>query len=325
MMISQENEPVSPIPWEMIKPRRKIEGICAVLLPFKSPDEVDWESYEQLIIRVVQYGLTPAINMDTGYVNLIGYDLQDKILRFVSHLIKGEKFIAGAFVHDTPGSPCMIDVYRQRIQFIQSCNAIPILFQSYGLKDLPTDEVIKFYETMAQDADRFLAFELTPRLACFGRIYDLQTIHALIQIPQCLGMKHSSFQRVLEWQRLALRDRVRPDFKIYTGNDEAIDMVMYGSDYLLGLSTFAPDFFALRDQYWLSGDPQFYEINDLLQYLGCLAFRHPAAAYKHTAAQFLKIRGWISSSVTPRGALTRSESDQTLLLDIAHRLARYSS
>ena len=38
--------------------------------------------------------------------------------------------------------------------------------------------------------------------------------------------------------------QMRPDFLVFTGNDLAIDMVMYGSDYLLGLSTFAPDLFA---------------------------------------------------------------------------------
>ena len=69
-----------------------------------------------------------------------------------------------------------------------------------------------------------------------------------------------------------LRDEIRPDFKILTGNDLAIDMVMYGSDYLLGLSTFAPDLFARRDRYWLAGDRRFYELNDILQYLGFLAF-----------------------------------------------------
>ncbi len=41
---------------------------------------------------------------------------------------------------------------------------------------------------------------------------------------------------MIEWSRLALRDRIRPEFKIFNGNDLAIDMVMYGSDYLLGLS-----------------------------------------------------------------------------------------
>ena len=78
-----------------------------------------------------------------------------------------------------------------------------------------------------------------------------------------------------------------------TGNDLAIDMVMYGSDYLLGLSTFAPDLFARRDALWRASDPTFYELNDLLQYLGWFAFRAPTPAYKHSAAQFLKLCNWI--------------------------------
>ncbi len=44
-----------------------------------------------------------------------------------------------------------------------------------------------------------------------------------------------------KWNPEAYR---RPDFKVLTGNDLAIDMVIYGSDYLLGLSTFAPDAFS---------------------------------------------------------------------------------
>ena len=65
-----------------------------------------------------------------------------------------------------------------------------------------------------------------------------------MELPQCIGAKHSSLSRQLEWDRLALRDATRPDFHVFTGNDLAIDMVMYGSDYLLGLSTFAPEEFA---------------------------------------------------------------------------------
>ena len=36
------------------------------------------------------------------------------------------------------------------------------------------------------------------------------------------------------------------EFRVYAGNDLAIDMVAYGSDYLLGLSTLAPNAFAER-------------------------------------------------------------------------------
>jgi dihydrodipicolinate synthase/N-acetylneuraminate lyase len=84
--------------------------------------------------------------------------------------------------------------------------------------------------------------------APFGTVYSLELFERLLQIPGLLGIKHSSLDRAQEWQRLDLRDRLRPDFKVYTGNDLAIDMVVYGSDYLLGLSSFAPEAFALRDR-----------------------------------------------------------------------------
>jgi dihydrodipicolinate synthase/N-acetylneuraminate lyase len=156
--------------------------------------------------------------------------------------------------------------------------------------------------------------------APFGKIYDLEVYQGLLDIPQCIGAKHSSLSRELEWQRLELRNNHRQDFKVFTGNDLAIDMVIYGSDYLLGLSTFAPDLFAKRDAMWESGDPAFYELNDILQYLGFLAFRPSVPAYKHSAAQFLKLRGWIQSNRTHPNSPERPSSDIAILHDIADRL-----
>ena len=97
-------------------------------------------------------------------------------------------------------------------------------------------------------------------------------------------------------------------------------MVMYGSDYLLGLSTFAPEMFAKRDAMWAAGDSRFYEVNDLLQYLGFFAFRHPVPAYKHSAAMFLKLRGWIGCDHTHPQSATRPDSDRFILQDIAERM-----
>jgi hypothetical protein len=159
--------------------------------------------------------------------------------------------------------------------------------------------------------------------APFGAIYDLETYRGLLRIERCIGAKHSSLRRGLEWDRLRLRDAERPDFWVLTGNDLAIDMVMYGSDYLLGLSTFAPDLFARRDAYWESGDDRFYELNDALQYLGFFAFRSPTPAYKHSAAQFLKIRGWIESDGTHPDSPRRPQSDVETLQDIWNRLREW--
>jgi dihydrodipicolinate synthase/N-acetylneuraminate lyase len=161
--------------------------------------------------------------------------------------------------------------------------------------------------------------------APFGQIYSLELVQRLMEIPQLKGMKHSSLNRRLEWERLELRDRLRPDFKLYTGNDLAIDMVMYGSDYLLGLATFAPDAFARRDRCWEGGDSQFFHINDLLQYLGAFAFRHPVPAYRHTAAQFLKIRGIIPCDQPHPQSPCRPATDCETLQEIAQRLERLLS
>ena len=93
-----------------------------------------------------------------------------------------------------------------------------------------------------------------------GEIFDAETVRGLMDIPEIKGMKHSSLDRLIELERLALRDAHRPDFRIYTGNDLGINMIEYGSDYLLGLATFAPEKFAERDRLWEPGDPAYYAL-----------------------------------------------------------------
>src|SRR5438874_8446541 len=112
-----------------------------------------------------------------------------------------------------------------------------------------------------------------------------------MDIPEIKGIKHSSLDRLVELKRLALRDSHRPDFRIYTGNDLGIDMIEYGSDYLLGLATFAPEKFAERDRLWESGDPDYYASSDALQYLGNVACRGRVPADQHSGAVLLHLVG----------------------------------
>lgn len=303
----------------LIRPRT-IRGVSAMLLPFHESGDVDWLAFERHLDRTVSAGLTPAVNMDTGFVNLLDAATSREVLERTQRFLGGRPFVAGAFVADEPGAKFHRDGYLQRIDAIQRAGGTPILFQSHGLVGLPPAELIEAYRSIGRDCDRFLAFELTPMLAKFGAIYALETFAGLMEIPQCVGEKHSSFHREPEWQRLQLRNERRPDFTIYTGNDFAIDMVMYGSDYLLGLSTFAPDLFAKRDAYWAAGDPRFFELNDQLQYLGMFAFRSPSPAYKHSAAQFWKLRGWLDCDRTHPRSPTRPSSDIDVLRELGQRM-----
>lgn len=312
----------SPLdPLAMIRPRRTIRGLSAVLLPFLRNGDVDWDGWQEHVLRTAAAGLTPAVNMDTGYINLLEDTTRQEVLRRTHDILAGQPFVAGAFVADRHGDKFDAGTYRRRMTEIQEHGGTPVIFQSFGLVEQTGERIVASYKELARDCDQFLGFELTPDLAPFGAIYDLDTYAGLLQIPQCVGAKHSSFHRQPEWERLQLRDRIRPDFTVYTGNDFAIDMVMYGSDYLLGLSTFAPDLFAQRDAYWAAGDPRFYELNDQLQYLGYFAFRAPSAAYKHSAAQFLKLRGWIGCDDTHPESPFRPGTDVEILRELGQRLA----
>ena len=82
-------------------------------------------------------------------------------------------------------------------------------------------------------------------------------------------------------------------------------MIEYGSDYLLGLATFAPEKFAERDRLWATDDATYFALSDALQYLGNVAFRAPVPAYKHSAAAFLQITKRISTARTHPQSPTR--------------------
>ncbi len=300
-------------------PGRTIKGMSAVVLPHLDPRTVDWASLDAHIARTREAGLTPAVNMDTGYVQLLDPGTRVEVLDRAAAITGGD-FVAGAFVADEPGAVFDLDAYRRAAQEITDRGGVPVVFPSHGLNDHGDPAWLDAHGRLADHIDRFIGFELGPMFVPHGRIVAPETYRGLLELPQCIGAKHSSLDRGLEWDRLALRDRLRPDFMVLTGNDLAIDMVMYGSDYLLGLSTFAPDKFAERDRLWANRDPGFHQLNDLLQYLGHFAFRPPVPGYRHNAAMFLEMRGWAETPAVPPGVPTRPDSDGPILRDIGERL-----
>ena len=54
-----------------LRPRRRIRGMSAVLLPFEAGGGIDWRSFRAHVARTAEAGLVPAVNMDTGYVQLL--------------------------------------------------------------------------------------------------------------------------------------------------------------------------------------------------------------------------------------------------------------
>lgn len=313
----------APVPIPPLVPSREITGMSAVLLPFRVDHSVDWSAFEQHVERTLSAGLTPAVNMDTGYINLLDESTKAEVLRRTGQVCGGRAFVAGTYVADEQGDSFNESACLRRMNDIETAGGVPVIFQSWGLTQQSDEDIVRSYEAIAAGCDRFVGFELGEMFLPFGKVYSLEVYEQLMQLPSCIGAKHSSLRRDLEWQRLDLRNRVRPDFMVLTGNDLAIDMVIYGSDYLLGLSSFCPDLFARRDALWAAGDAAFFQLNDILQYLGFFAFRTPVPAYKHTCAQFLHLRQMVASDLTHPDGLQRPESDREILSAILDQLTAY--
>jgi dihydrodipicolinate synthase/N-acetylneuraminate lyase len=292
--------------------------MSAVYLPFNADHSIDWAGFNSHLERTVSSGLVPAVNMDTGSIQYIAADDRLKVLDLTA--MRCDKFVAGACVVDNEGDSLNLSAYTEAMEEITLRGGTPVVFPSWGLNRLDSRQWLTAIKEITTTAEEFIAFELGPQFVPYGRILDIETWSNLLDLPNCIGAKHSSLNRIPEWERLILKNKKRPDFMLLTGNDLAIDMVIYGSDYLLGLSSFAPELFARRDRLWLQGDPEFYGLNDLLQYLGQFVFREPVPSYKHSAAQFLHLSGTLSGCHPPPGIIPRADSDMVVLENLAGRL-----
>jgi len=301
------------------KLRRAVQGIAAALLPFERDGRIAAEAFQRHLQATQQAGLMNAVNMDTGYVNYLSEAEKAEVLRWTREALRpGVAFVAGAYIENLAGE--IVALYRSQMDAVVAQGGIPILFQTARLHGKSAVEKAAAYREICRGYEQVLAFELGPMFAPNGEILDEETMRRLMQIPELVGMKHSSLDRLTELRRLELRDSERPEFRIYTGNDLGIDMIEYGSDYLLGLATFAPEKFAERDRLWREGDPAYYALSDALQNLGNVAFRAPVPAYKHSAAVFLHLQGRIPSSLTHPQSPQRPVWEVEIMRDCAQRL-----
>ncbi len=304
-----------------IKPNRRIRGVAAMFLPFDDHGEPDLEGLQSLVAHAHGVGLEVAVNMDTGFGPELQPGQRIEVLEATREALGAEvEFFAGAMPFGHGGEA--EDAYRTEVRSIVGVGATPVVFPSEATMDLGSQELVEFLVRVTADAPSAVAFELGPMFAPFGRLFGPEVARRLMQVPNITGLKHSSLDRRLEWELLRIRDEERADFQIFTGNDLAIDMVCYGSDYLLGLAAFDTEAFARRDQWWLEGNDRFQALNDALQAVGDLAFREPVPAYKHDAALYLKVTGQLADPKPHPACPDRPADEEEVLRTLAEGVLR---
>jgi hypothetical protein len=195
-----------------------------------------------------------------------------------------------------------------------------MLWPCAELTSLDEDAVAEVHRAATTGELGAIAVEIAPALLAGGRIYSLDLFQRLTDVPTLGGLFHASHSRVSEWYRIEARDARRPEFRLYSGHELAIDMTAYGSDYLLAGAGLLPNAFRIRDRLWTDGDARVTDLHDALQYICSVTHRAPIAAARHAAVQVLSLCG-VSSGASPHpGSARRPNTDRDLLRNALERL-----
>jgi hypothetical protein len=222
---------------------RRPHGIAAVLLPYTPAGAVDRAAFERHVTRTRDAGLDVAVNMDTGFGDLLTPAERDAVLDATrAALGPGPRFYAGAFAL---GAADPRAAYRYAIA--ASSDAVPCrqIVQCHAMRAMEPAEKAALYADVARaTAQGALAFELSPRCP-HGEIWDDESFERLLDVPQLIT-PISVADRALELRRLATRTRAWPSWRVYTSTTRHRPRRIR-QHHLLGLATFAPERFAERD------------------------------------------------------------------------------
>lgn len=292
--------------------RREIAGAAIAVVPFDELGDPDWDGFAQHIERIAKVGLCPAVNMTPMQSSLLETSLQVGSVHRANLQLDSE-FFAGVHVVDKPGEWFNIERYQRQIDVVTKLGAIPVVFPSHGLNALSEPEWLTAINDLGREVDKFLIAEVGPELSPISTLRPTATWLGLARTRSCVGLVHMSWSRETEFDRLTLQARMGRDFTVWSANDRAIDMPMYGSSYMLMTASMAPELFARRDRLWAEGDREVYELNDGLQFLAMATTRSPFKAQIHSLAQVMHLRGWAISDRLPEGAVVRDDHDRAVL------------
>jgi hypothetical protein len=301
-----------------LTPDRSIEGAAALPVWAGPSGRLDLGGLAARLDATLAAGLTPAVNLFAGSVDLLGLDDRIDVLSAAAGVARGRRFIAGTWPMED-AAPLAVR-YGRAVDAVARQGGTPLLLPIAELDALDGDGIAHLWRQATSGHRGVLALEIAPGFGLSGTSHAPDALTRLLDVPSLGGLVHASLDRATEWARIEARDVGRPDFRIYSGHERAPDMVAYGSDYLLGTAGCAPEAFAARDRAWRAGEPLAFELNDVLQYLGTLLHRDPLSGARHAALQWLHARGVIRDAAPWAGAERRPDSDAPLYRDIAARL-----
>jgi hypothetical protein len=301
-----------------LTPSRTIDGAASLPVWVGAGGRLDLSGLADRLQATFAAGLTPAVNLYGGSVERLGREQRIDILATAAGVARGRRFIAGT--RPTEDTAPLAVRYGRAVDAVVRQGGTPLLLPIRELVALDGDALTHLWRQATAGHRGVLVIEMAEAFDSPAPLLSTDLVTRLLDIASLGGLVHASLDRGAEWARVEARDVARPDFRIYSGHERALDMVSYGSDYLLATAGAAPEAFAARDRAWRAGRSIGFELNDVLQALGALLYREPIAGARHGVLQWLQVRG-ILGHVTPvAGVPSRPDSDEALYRELSDRL-----
>ncbi len=222
---------------------RPILGMSAVLLPFTADGAVDWPGFEAHVARTRRG--RPRPRGQHGHRATCSSSIADTRARVLGPRpprAAPPAFVAGAFVADDPGAAFDLDAYLRRDgrdrRVGRHAGDLPV---ARAQRARPTTTWVGAHAALGRRVDRFIGFELGPMFVPYGRIVLPRRVPsaarsaAAASAPstrRCRGRPSGTASRCATV--------CVPTSTCSPATTSPSTWSCYGSDYLLGLSTFAP-------------------------------------------------------------------------------------
>jgi len=301
-----------------LTPSRTIDGSASLPVWLGSSGRLDLSALADRLQATFTAGLTPAVNLFAGSVDRLGREPRTDILATAAGVARGRRFIAGTLPTEE-AAPLAVR-YGRAVDAVVRQGGTPLLLPIPELAALDGDALVHLWRQATAGHRGVLVIEMADAFQAPAPFYSPEIIARLLDIASLGGLVHASLDRGAEWARIEARDVARPEFRIYSGHERALDMPTYGSDYLLATAGCAPEAFVARDRAWRAGEAIGFELNDALQALGALLYRAPIGGSRHGALQWLVARGLVTDATPLPGLTLRPESDLALYRELAARL-----
>lgn len=301
-----------------LTPSRTIDGSAALPVWMGASGRLDLPGLADRLQATFAAGLTPAVNLFAGSVERLALDQRIDVLATAAGVARGRRFIAGTLPTDD-AAPLAVR-YGRAVDAVARQGGTPVLLPIRELATQDGDALAHLWRQATAGHRGVLVIEMAPAFGSPAPLYSTDVVPRLLDVASLGGLVHASLDRGAEWARVEARDVARPDFRIYSGHERALDMVSYGSDYLLAGAGCAPEAFAARDRAWRRGEAIGFELNDALQALGALLYRAPVDGARHGALQWLQARGLVDHATAVPGIALRPDADLALYRELSTRL-----